>query len=249
MSQLGPSQHRGRFRARIYPAYRSTTVDSGPKRMATNRLLAQYEHQFGRYLPEPGPALDIGCGQGEFVLFLTRRGWEACGVDVSDEQVAIAHANGVNSVRQGDFAAALSEHRDYYQLITAFNVLEHLDRDELLATMDDAVAALRPGGRFMAMVPNAKGLFGSNVRYADLTHELSFTPISVQQLCSVVGLRLITIFENGPIPHGVRSAVRWLVWQVIRGCLVVARLAEGADTSWPVFTQDLVFVAKRPETD
>lgn len=234
------------LRQRLYRSYGSTMVELAPNQMEMGQLLRQFERQFGRHLPAPGAALDIGCGEGQFVLFLTRRGWDATGVDISEEEVAIAHANGVEGVSQGEFAPTLAQHRDYFQLITAFNVLEHLDRGELLATMDGVVRALQPGGRFIAMVPNAKGLFGSNVRYADLTHELSFTPRSVQQICAVTGLRLVTIFENGPIPHGIISSGRWLLWQMIRGGLLVARLAEGADASWPIFTQDLLFVAERP---
>jgi hypothetical protein len=140
----------------------------------------------------------------------------------------------------------LRDRPDHYRLITAFNILEHLTRQELLEAMDLVAAALQPGGRFIAMVPNAKGLFGAHVRYADLTHELSFTPISVNQLCSITGLELTAIIENGPIRHGLPSTIRWLVWQLIRRLLMIARLAEGADRSWPVFTQDLLFVADRP---
>ena len=46
--------------------------------------------------------------------------------------------------------------------------------------------------------------------------------------------------------HGVVSAIRWTCWQGIRAGLLVARVAEGADWRWPVFTQDLVFVARKP---
>jgi hypothetical protein len=36
------------------------------------------------------------------------------------------------------------------------------------------------------------------------------------------------------------------MWQAIRGLLLLARLAEGGDWRRPVFTQDLVFVARKP---
>jgi hypothetical protein len=134
--------------------------------------------------------------------------------------------------------------RDRYGLITAFNLLEHFDRMEMIDLMD-AVEALRPEGRFIAMVPNAKGLFGAQVRFADLTHEMSFTR-SINQLCEVVGLRLVEILENGALPHGPASSIRWVAWKGIRSCLLTARVAEGADWKWPVFTQDVFFVAEKP---
>ena len=103
------------------------------------------------------------------------------------------------------------------------------------------------GGSLIAVVPNAKGLFGAHVRFADITHELSFAPRSVSQICAVTSLELTAVVEHGPLVHGVVSAMRWAAWQVIRSAMLAARLAaEGADWRWPVFTQDLVFVARKP---
>jgi hypothetical protein len=47
--------------------------------------------------------------------------------------------------------------------------------------------------------------------------------------------------------HGLASAVRWSLWQTIRGLLLIARLAEGGDWRRPIFTQDLVFIARKPD--
>ena len=126
-----------------------------------------------------------------------------------------------------------------YATISAFSVLEHHTRAELFDLLDAVREALRPGGCLIAVVPNAKGLFGAQVRFADITHELSFTPTSVAQLCAVVGLDVPIVLEHGPIVHGVPSAIRWTCWQAIRAGLLFARIAEGADWRWQVFTQDL----------
>ena len=48
--------------------------------------------------PEAGPVLDIGCGQGALVRLLLNDGYDAAGVDISPEQVAIAHAVGLAQV-------------------------------------------------------------------------------------------------------------------------------------------------------
>ena len=72
----------------------------------------------------------------------------------------------------------LRQRRGHYALITAFSVLEHQTRPELFEMLDAIRAALTPGGNLIAVVPNAKGLFGAHVRFADITHELSFPPNS-----------------------------------------------------------------------
>jgi hypothetical protein len=129
--------------------------------------------------------------------------------------------------------------------VVTLNVLEHLTRPQLFEWLDAIVAALKPGGRLLAVVPNAKGLFGAHVRWADITHELSFAPTSVRQVCHLVGLDVERIEEHGPMAHGVASALRWVVWQIVRAGLYVIRVAEGAGFDDPVFTQDLMFVARR----
>jgi 2-polyprenyl-3-methyl-5-hydroxy-6-metoxy-1,4-benzoquinol methylase len=249
MMPAEPLHAREWLRERIYDSYQRTTASCGLSEMPLGELHSQMRRRWRHVLPDDHslPTVDLGCGKGEFVLFLQSEGFAAVeGVDVSLEQVQLARSLGARNVVHGSALEYIAGQSERYGLVTAFNLLEHFDRVEILNLMDGVVAALRPEGRFIAMVPNSKGLFGAQVRFADLTHEMSFTPRSVMQLCEVVGLRLIDILENGPLPHGLFSSMRWVAWQAIRGCLLGARVAEGADWTWPVFTQDLFFVAEKP---
>ena len=72
--------------------------------------------------------------------------------------------------------------------MTATDLLEHLTKPEVLATFDAVAAALRPGGRFVARVPNAVSPFGGHTRYGDFTHETWYTARSVRQLAAAAGL-------------------------------------------------------------
>ena len=166
--------------------------------------------------------------------------------DISPSQVDAAAARGVTGITLEPAVDYLKQRRGRYALIAAFSVLEHQTRAELFELLDSIRDGLVPGGSLIAVVPNTKGLFGAHVRFADITHELSFSPGSVSQICAVAGLELTVVLEHGPLVHGFVSAVRWTAWQVIRSALLAARLAEGADWRWPVFTQDLVFVASKP---
>ena len=86
--------------------------------------------------------------------------------------------------------------------------------------LDEVVQALRPGGLFLAVVPNSLSPFGGRVRYGDIMHEQSFTPGSIVQICAIVGLEPVAILERGPVVHGLKSAVRWIIWQIIRGSII-----------------------------
>src|SRR5579864_8598754 len=96
------------FRSRLYEAYASQHVGPGGDE-ATSLV---YRRHLRPLLPSPaaGPVVDIGCGRGELVRSLQVDGFDAEGIDISPEQVALARAAGVTGVRQGDFRAILAAH-------------------------------------------------------------------------------------------------------------------------------------------
>lgn len=113
---------------------------------------------FRKRLPELDglEVLDIGCGGGILAEDLSRAGARVTGLDPSRAtlQVARAHARREKLAiryRYG-FAEALRE-RAHYDIVFAVDVLEHVN--DLPATLDAAVAALKPGGRFAFLTHNA----------------------------------------------------------------------------------------------
>jgi SAM-dependent methyltransferase len=240
------------WKQRVYASYGDSALGAGRGAHADTRAALeerQFIQRYRRLLPgdRAVPILDIGCGGGSFLTAVRALGYTAAeGIDASASQVAAAAARGVAGVSVASARDFLSSTPRRYALITAFNVLEHQTRAELFELLDAIHRALLPGGRLIAVVPNAKGLFGAHVRFADITHELSFTPTSVEQICAVTGFECVSIQEHDPLVHGPASAIRWVVWQMIRAGLSVARLAEGGDWRQRVFTQDLVFVARTP---
>jgi len=236
------------WKERVYATY-ADTAPNGPGEVSHAHQRQLYLRRYRRFLPldTSAPILDIGCGAGDFLDAVQSDGYTCVeGVDLSPSQVRAAAARGLTGVTLAPAVEYLRARPERYAVISAFSVLEHQGRAELFEMLDAVTGALRPGGCLIAVVPNAKGLFGAHVRFADITHELSFTPMSVTQICAVVGLKEPLVLEHGPVVHGVVSAARWACWQAIRAGLLVARLAEGADRRWPVFTQDLVFVARKP---
>lgn len=234
------------FRSRVYQCYRSNA--SGDAGHLRKRDLSQYHRRWSKFLPsdKTAPILDIGCGGGEFLYFLKQQGFtDLQGIDVSPEQVEIARGLGLSDVELSDGQKYLENTAKCFQVIAAFSVLEHLTRDEMFTLLDRIVAALRPGGLFLAVVPNSLSPFGCRVRYADVTHEQSFTPRSILQILGVVGLEPLAILERGPIVHGGVSLMRWLVWQSIRGLILVYRVAQSADYRWRVYTEDMRLVARK----
>jgi len=203
----------GDLRNRLYEAYASQHAGTGEDE-ATGLI---FRRDIRPLLPPPeaGPVVDIGCGRGELVRVLQADGFDAEGIDVSPEQVALARSAGVPRVRQGDFRAVLAAHPAHYAAITATDLLEHLTKPEVLRTFDDVAGALAPGGVFVGRVPNLVSPFGGHIQAGDFTHQTSFTARSSHQLAAAAGFESAIARPTPPVAHGLASAARVMVWQVV----------------------------------
>lgn len=189
--------------------------------------------------------LEIGCGHGALLHVATQAGYtNMSGVDGSPSQVAAAERLGIAGVRLGDGLAALKGEPDAsHDAVVAFDVLEHLDRDELLAMADETFRVLKPGGRWILHLPNGMAPFAGASRWGDLTHELAFTPESLAQLVYTVGFAALACYEDVPVAHGFKSTVRRFAWLAIRQMLRAYYAVETGSAAGAVFTQNFQAVA------
>jgi 2-polyprenyl-3-methyl-5-hydroxy-6-metoxy-1,4-benzoquinol methylase len=106
-----------------------------------------------RRLSFPGPGarlLDVGCGNGGFVMFMSRLGWDSEGLDPDVEAVAAARAAGVKA-RVGT-AGDMTEQDGVFDAVTLNHVIEHIhDPAGALARVRQR---LKPGGVVWVATPN-----------------------------------------------------------------------------------------------
>lgn len=105
-----------------------------------------------------GRMLDFGSARGTFIGHLAKSDigarWQVEGVDINADEIDIGRRQG-HPVRVANVLANGLED-DTYDVITAFSVIEHLQDPE---TMLRALwHALKPGGRFLMIVPNGECL-------------------------------------------------------------------------------------------
>jgi len=232
------------LRGRLYESYASQ--HSGEGSAGATRLTYRRDIRPLLLPASAGPVADIGCGSGQLVSCLLADGYDASGIDVSPEQVALARKAGLSQVQQGDYLSLLRERPGRLAAVTATDLLEHLTKPEVLDTFDAVAAALRPGGRFIARVPNAVSPFGGHIRYGDFTHETWFTARSLRQLALAAGLEPVTVIGCPPSVHGAASAVRAAVWVPISGLFKLALAAETGAVRGHIVTQNLTFAARKP---
>ena len=211
------------YRARFYARYRTATRGSDtPAGLDLSGQFRQYRGRWAKWLPADvnSSFLDIACGAGEFLSYLESRGYtNAAGVDISEEQVDAARLAGVKNVVCDDAVAFLRAKTESYDVISAFNIFEHLAKAEVMQLLDAIHRALRKGGMLLAVTPNGISPFSGSTRYWDFSHELSYTPASWRQLARLSGFASAEFEEYGPMPYSIAGMIRVALWSTCRLCL------------------------------
>lgn len=240
------------YRSKIYARYASLFQGANSQfDVRAARLWAgPYKHYLRNWLPHSKAAsiADIACGGGRLLQFFVDRGYaNVCGVDVSEEQVALAQQVS-QSVDQGDVIQWLLERPAAFELITCIDLIEHFDKTDVLRLLDACFVALKPNGRLVIQTPNAASIFGATVRYGDFTHEVCFTPNLLSRLLALCGFTDPDVREVGPIlwGHSLASSVRAAFWRLLRYGIFAWNLVETGATGSKVHTRVFLISAIRP---
>lgn len=238
------------YRARIYENYVHACQQSlAPAGVDGLKPRAPYLKKLIRdHFPPNRDAsiIDLRCGHGALLYFAQKAGYQSIvGVDRSPEQVAEAKRLGIEGVRTGDLMKTLQSLPDASQdVVIAFDVIEHFTKDELLHFVDHVHRVLLTGGKWIIHTPNGESPFAGRMRYGDFTYELVLTRVSITQLLKASGFTQIICYEDAPVPHGLKSAIRWLLWKAIRGGLRLYLAGEmGTGEVECILSQNFITVA------
>ncbi|GAA2267422.1 class I SAM-dependent methyltransferase [Nonomuraea roseoviolacea subsp. roseoviolacea] len=120
-------------------------------------ILARELRRLRRYGP-PGRALDIGAAGGGNTRVLVRHGWDALVADYSELAVELARERGLKAIHADARELPLPD--DAFDLVCAFDVLEHIEEDGRAAA--EIVRVLRPGGTALITVPCDMALWSAH---------------------------------------------------------------------------------------
>lgn len=92
-----------------------------------------------------GALVDLGCGGGSHAVAFAERGWRVTGVDVSEDQLRLARARGVDT--QPARAEELPFADETFD--AAVSMWTHTDVDDFAAATREIARVLRPGAPFV----------------------------------------------------------------------------------------------------
>lgn len=175
------------------------------KDYATPGLKAKHVRRLDALFWEPSACtptmavLEVGCGLGQFLLYLRAKGVaDFLGID-QDPKLA-DHVDAVvrDHFRVADVWEFLAEGAAgrRFDRIVLFDVLEHFVPVEGASLLTGLAALLRPGGRIVVKVPNAASPWGAQYQCGDVTHRAAYTPASLRQVALAAGLDCLSSFGD-----------------------------------------------------
>lgn len=167
----------------------------------------------GRMRRRPGSILDVGCGSGAFLAYMTQRGWRVSGLETSAENIARAQSEfGLRNLHRGVWPGDAPPRS--FDVISMYHVLEHLP--DPIAGLRTARDHLNPGGCIAVETPNIEGLaarlFGSRCTIYDAPrHLFLFDRSSLQVALQRSGFGRPLLRSYSPAVLEYTESLRYLV--------------------------------------
>ena len=167
------------------------------------RRLGENHKAFFKCFPSNvrGKLLDVGCGDGGFLIHAKEQGFEVYGIDFDKKTAESAKRNlGIDTI----FAMSLEEFYEYakeknlkFDVITFFEVLEHQDKPREFLEMVKGL--LKEGGYIAGSVPNRESIFIELIRYNHVDypphHFLRFSKSSLEKALNFSGFKDVEVYK------------------------------------------------------
>lgn len=134
--------------------------------------------------------LEIGPGFGFLLRFLRERGYRNLSAIEADRDIVelLRQREGeLLSIELGDALDVLKGCELRYDVVIAFDVVEHFTSADALVFASRVYDSLREGGRLILRTPNMAAPLGGYSRYVDYSHQTGFTEFSLRYLLEAAG--------------------------------------------------------------
>ena len=194
-----------------------------------NRLFTYSAHQSTYFTNEfagieldGARVLEIGFGAGSFLSWAKSRGAQLTGCELIESVCAIGVESGYDT-RYGDIRHTIDPESEKFDLVVAFDVLEHIPSSDTLDFLGFILHTMNPGGLLFVRVPNGQSPFGLINQYGDITHVQVLSKGRFEQIAAALNLELVFCRNECRVGQSkvklldtARFAVRDLINRVMR---------------------------------
>ena len=147
--------------------------------------------EFGRV-----PAIDLGCGRGEWLEVMLAAGFDARGIDLDAGMLQACVDLGLPA-EKGEAIAHLRALLSKSQaIVSAFHVVEHIPFDALEDLVSEAKRVLLPGGLLILETPNPENITVATCSfYLDPTHQRPIPPNLLSFVAEHVGFERVKVIR------------------------------------------------------
>lgn len=216
--------------SRLSEIYRRRFADTADyRRRVWGVLTAKF---FNRWVRPEHIVLDLGCGYGEFINQI--RCGRKLAMDLNPD--APQHLAAEVEFLHQDCSKPWQVDAGSLDVVFTSNFFEHLpDKNCLVATLEQALRSLKPGGRLIALGPNIKYLPGAYWDFFD--HHTILTELSLAEALEIGGF----VVEE--------AISRFLPYTMVGGRqypLLFVEMYVAMPWAWPLFGKQFLVVARKP---
>ena len=148
-------------------------------------------NRVAKYLEGTKPrVLDIGCSVGCTVEAAKRRGWDAYGVDVSDDAVNYCRKRGLSCFHTNGLKLPFEDQS--FDAVVSWHVIEHVA--DVHESIEEWRRVLKPNGVLVMETPDASSpkvrrLGASYTKFWAPEHTYTFTPDNLRRIVEPIGFQ------------------------------------------------------------
>ena len=119
----------------------------------------------------PCKTIDLGCGAGNYAIYLASMGFDVTGIDISPTAIEFARENAMKKgVRckflAGDVLGALDEVMETFDFAYDWELLHHIFPEKRKKYVENVRKILNPGGKYLSVCFSEKDTqFGGSGKY------------------------------------------------------------------------------------
>ena len=240
------------YREKLYQNYNTNQVNQSAPQSYEQKFKDETEWFSKEILPlikdkKEIRILDIGCGSGSLLHACKLAGHtKLLGIDISSEQVTLAHKLGIKEVIHAETVEFLNSNPDQYDVIFCMDIIEHFTKDELVILLELVKNKLKDQGRLIIRTPNMDTPFNSLYAFGDFTHENHLNARSATQLMLSLGFKQIQTLSSRMATKGIiKEIFRSLIWMIFKFIIKLIIFSTGRSSRNVILSPNLITVAHK----